>query len=405
MRYPKYWSRVSYRDWYEAENKMWGCLSDKNAICEIDKVTKKVRVLGHYPQRRLAESELSATVIGVYEKIVFVPLAADDIAVYDRTSDELIFIPIRKNHEKRHEIYQEHMKFRRAFVYKDDIFLLGYSYPAILQFNINTLEIRYLTEWVDMIEPYIEKGDNLGYFKEGCSFYGAQVYLPLGCCSGLMKIELEKMQYEYIHINAGTHGFGSLTDHNGTFYMTGRSGKEREVIIWNKYSKSIRKIQIPVAYYYAPIVYNENVFLFSFNGSGVIQLKEDSDSFKEYKFPEAFVSEKNTLDLHVITVKCSGKKLVFQMGGSRKWYEVDLDSKIINESVYCLENEQFLSQSWSEYCDVKIKQLLKEKICTEILPMEEYLTRIANMENKNDIQKKHSDTNGSFIWSYLKMLG
>ena len=54
MRYPKYWSRVSYRDWYEAENKMWGCLSDKNAICEIDKVTKKVRVLSHYPQRRLA---------------------------------------------------------------------------------------------------------------------------------------------------------------------------------------------------------------------------------------------------------------------------------------------------------------------------------------------------------------
>ena len=237
VRYPEYWSRVACRDWYETENKMWMCLSDKNAICEIDKERKEVHILGNYPQNGIAESNLSATVIGISEKIVFLPLAADDIAIYDIANDELTFIPVKKNYEKHHEIYQERMKFRRGFVYKDYVFLLGHSYPAIIQLNINTLEVNYLTEWVDIIEPYIEEGDSLGYFKEGYSLYGTQMYLPLGCCSGLMLFELEQMKFEYIAIQGGTNRFEGLTDINGMFYMTGRNGRESEIIIWNKYTE------------------------------------------------------------------------------------------------------------------------------------------------------------------------
>lgn len=403
MRYPKYWNRMACRDWYEVDDKMWICLSDKNAICEINKMTESVRILGSYPKKGAAAADLFATVLGGSEKIVFVPLAADDIAVYDRTSDDLIFIPVKKNCEKHNEIYRENMKFRRAFAYKDCIFMLGYSYPAIIQLNINTLEISYLTEWIDIIEPYIEKDDNLGYFKEGYSLYGTQIYLPLGCCSGLMKFELEKMQFEYIPIKAGTKGFGSLTDVNGMFYMTGRSGKEQEIIIWNKYTGAIKKIEIPVAYYYAPIVYREKILLFSFNGNRVFVLEKDF-SLTWYKLPESFLSEKNPLDIKIMTVKCMDNILKFQAGGNRKWYEMDLEKHVISESVYYIENEEFLSRSWNEYCELKVKQMQKEKITAEILPIEEYLIQIVNKKIGNHIQENRLGANGNRIWDYLKIL-
>lgn len=404
MRYPKYWSRVACRDWYETENKMWTCLSDKNAICEIDKDTKKARILGNYPQKRISEPNLSATVIGISEKIVFVPQTADDIAVYDRENDALIFIPVKPNHETYHEVYQEGMKFRRAFAYKNYVYLLGYSYPAIIQLNIDTLETNYLTDWIDIIEPFIEKGDNLGYFKEGYSFYGTQIYLPLGCCSGLMLFDLEDLKFKYIPVQGGTKGFGSLTDVDGTFYMTGRSGREHEIIIWNKYTESIRKIQIPVTYYYAPVVFNGKIFLFSFHGSSVLQLEEKSDSFKEYKLPEPFSWEKNVLDTRIMQVKHSGTGLKLQMGWSRKWYEVDCNTDVIVESIYNMEDESFLSQSWMEYCTRKVKETRKEEVTMETLPIGEYLMRMGDMEGCNDLQEKKIEACGNVIWSYLKTL-
>ena len=403
VKYPEYWRRAACRDWYEADHKMWMCLSDKNAICEIDKTTKKVRVLGCYPQKEISKSDLSAVVIGNSAKIVFVPLSADDIAVYDRTEDKLIFIPVKKNYEKHREIYQENMKFRRAFAYGDYVFLLGYSYPAIIQLNINTLETNYLTEWISIIEPYIEEGDSLGYFKEGYSLSGSEIYLPLGCCGGLLRFELEKTQFEYIPIKAETKGFGSLTDVNGTYYMTGRSGKEHELIVWNQYTGSVKKIEIPAVYYYAPIVYNDKILLFSFNGDRVIVFK-DTFSFMEYKLPESFLYEKNALDIKIMAVKRLGKLLKFQTGGNRKWHEFDPDTNAVVESEYRIEDDQFLSQSWNEYCDIKMKEMLKERIITETLPTEQYLMQIVNMWTDHYIQKNQRNANGDLIWDYLKTL-
>lgn len=404
VRYPEYWSRVACRDWYETENKMWMCLSDKNAICEIDKERKEVHILGNYPQNGIAESNLSATVIGISEKIVFLPLAADDIAIYDIANDELTFIPVKKNYEKHHEIYQERMKFRRGFVYKDYVFLLGHSYPAIIQLNINTLEVNYLTEWVDIIEPYIEEGDSLGYFKEGYSLYGTQMYLPLGCCSGLMLFELEQMKFEYIAIQGGTNRFEGLTDINGMFYMTGRNGRESEIIIWNKYTESIRKIRIPIGYYYAPIVYNSKIFLFSFSGSSVIELETNPNSFKEHKLPESFFQENSAPDIRILAIKPYEKILKILAGWCRIWYEFDWKTNGIVESIYRIEDKQFLSQSWAEYCDGQFKEMLKGKVILETVPIKEYLMWVDTIKNCDYLQKAKLDTNGKVIWDYLKML-
>lgn len=57
MAYPKGWEKVSCYDWCEDENKIWLCLRDKNAICEIDEESGETKIFGSFPHNGLGEGD------------------------------------------------------------------------------------------------------------------------------------------------------------------------------------------------------------------------------------------------------------------------------------------------------------------------------------------------------------
>ena len=94
MGYSKTWGKVTCNDWCEDEKRIWLSLDNKNAICEIDKNSKNVKILGCFPHNGLGEVDLSLSVKKCGNYVVFCPFKAKDIGIVNVSTGELEFIDV-----------------------------------------------------------------------------------------------------------------------------------------------------------------------------------------------------------------------------------------------------------------------------------------------------------------------
>lgn len=63
---------------------------------------------------------------------------------------------------------------------------MEYSYPATIRINLESLEVTYLTNWIEEVEKNIENGNNRGYFGDGSIMMGESALIPISCISAVL---------------------------------------------------------------------------------------------------------------------------------------------------------------------------------------------------------------------------
>ena len=155
MVYPADWENVTCHDWQEEERKIWLCLENKNAICEIAKNNNSVTVLGSFPHNGLADRDLS--------------LAVGKL-------------------EKHNYMWDGIEKFYRMFLYNNCAYFFGIRYPAILELNLATNELTLFDEWLEKLEKH--KCKEAVFFTDGYARKEDIIFLPIGRCNGVLKVNL-----------------------------------------------------------------------------------------------------------------------------------------------------------------------------------------------------------------------
>ncbi len=157
------------------------------------------------------------------EKLFFIPMSADSMAVYDMVTGnvECIDIPFPKEYiGKTH--YNEIYKFARCRIFEDEMYIFPYTFPAIIKMNPESYEMEYYSDWVDTIEEEIEVREEV-YFRD-CFVKEDVVYMASCCSNTVLEFDV-KTKKSIVHV-VGEKPFSTITWMDDWFYLSSKQGNE-----------------------------------------------------------------------------------------------------------------------------------------------------------------------------------
>ncbi len=363
MDYPKDWGKVACYDWCENNNKIWLCLENKNAICEIDKKSKNTKILGSFPHNGLGERELSLSVKKSGDYVVFCPFKANDIAVLNVFTEELEFIDL----SVFLDTYTGIKKFYRMASYKNYIYFLGIKYSAIMRLDLNTKKVDFFNEWLDEVEKHMCKDAVL--FTDGYAQKGAEIYLPIGKCSGILKINLDTMEWKYKEVIPNVCGILGMTQNEELVWFTEYDVNAKKFFQWNLNNNKITQIDLPCQdAFYAPLYYKNSLLFFQNYGKKSYRYEIESEKWEDITnvVPEL----KNSSDK-----KVRAEEIDYFSNNRKKFYHWNYKMNMVSHDEFRIEEKDFLNDSWTDYCRRFKKEILIEGSSLSIKDYIEIISR------------------------------
>lgn len=356
MSYPKDWEKVTCNDWWEDERKIWLCLENKNAICEIDKRNKGVKILGSFPHNGLGENDLSLSVKKVGDYIVFCPFNANDIAALNILTGELNFIDVLQFLNKHNYESTGIEKFYRMISYGNYIYFLGIRYPVIMRLDMITKRIELFDEWIEEIEK--NKCKNAVSFTDGFAQKGNEIYLPIGKCSGVLKVDLDTIEWEYIKLVPEVQGILGMAQEKELVWFTECNVGAKKFFQWNLDNNEIIPIDLPCQdAFYTPLYYKKSLFFFQNFGKKNYRYEVESGKWEDVTnvVPKLDrVSRKKIVDGEI---NCFSNK-------DAKLYHWNYKTRMVRYDEFQIEEKEFLENSWMD-CRERSKKEIKAHIINE----------------------------------------
>lgn len=364
MKYPKDWEKVTCYDWYEDEEKMWLSLGNKNAICEINKNNKNVKILGYFPHNGLGENDLSLSVKKSGNYIIFCPFKAKDIGIFNVSTEKLEFIDVSFLLDRSGGIEL----FYRMILYKKYVFFLGIKCPVIMRLNLVTREINLFDSWSEKIEKY--KCNNGIYFTDGYAHKGNEIYLPIGKCSGVLKINLDTMEWDYIEFNISVCGILGMVQNENLIWITEYDSRTSCFFQWDLDSGRMIKIELPYqGVSYAPLYYKKSLFLFGNSEQGNYQYNLETKKWENIK--------SKTFDMEYFSPKkVRGEKINYFSNKTKRFYHWNPQTNVTDYDEYQIMETKFLENSWIDYCKQCRQELRKHTVVEGKITINDYINII-----------------------------
>ena len=367
--------RLFFSDFVERDGKIYGCSCNMNMICEIDTVTKMARRLYSFDTAKCISNALVARVLDCDGRIIFTPLNANKIILYNYQNSTITEVMLRENTDE--------MLFVEACedYYNQCVFLFGYEYPAILKLDIITSLFEFIPIRNDDHPDigYERQGVNGFYFGRGCLLNKKKFFLVSGKNKTICCFDTEKCSPEYIMINNGFKNYRTISMYNDSILLTSRK-REKSIILLDLNTLAERRLNTSyMALWHTPIVYRNDIYLFPENaGSHILQITGENYECHVFSELDKLLAGYSNYNSGVISVKLYGDKVIFIREADKCWITYDFISNTVEEAYYEIQDEDFYKRYESERFDEVYKDmsLRKEFFDERILPLEEYIKRI-----------------------------
>ena len=278
------------------------------------------------------------------------------------SSDTLEQIPIQFVIHKHRVAYNPSHKFCYGYHYNNSIVISPLTYPAFLQYDINTKEISYHEEWVDKIEQLMGEVYSNYYLGDGFVRLNDSLYFPLACYGGLLTINLKTMSFGLKTLACPMDCYEGIAYENDVVYLTGRKECEHFLIIWKYGTDEIERIKIPFEgcnewiSFLRPLIFNNKVYILPFHadhcyvvmlGSREVRIENNIDDIMG-------VNDRSQDYIQILNYKIRNNNLIFQTKWDYKWHELNLVTGDHIRYFIRLEDEMYWKRYHYEKC---IKQL------------------------------------------------
>lgn len=374
-KYNEIYARPVAMNMVEAEGKAWMALVNRNGICEIDIAAKQGRIRKVFDEEPLTGEYLYCHTAKVGNCLFFSPGLARKIAIYDLEGNSVSYLPLKPVNGKCKEDQRE-AKFWNIICHGTDVYLLGYSYPAIVKIDTRTMEITYITDWVEEVEMYVAEGDDGGYFSDGHVARGETVLLPLGCMRGVLLLDFETDTTQLIKLDISMKGVGGISSADGeNVWMVGKGDVTNRVICWNRQTGRIQESILEnieehiIDPFYAPVCIDSKVILMPLSVLSAPHIYE-FDLFTG-KVQERNMLERPFRDLAysmfpqwwTTGVRLKGDWLSFMTCDDLAWHECNVKTGETRHYFVSLEEdmdtEQYLEAFFAEMKETR--QMISEK--------------------------------------------
>lgn len=201
-----------------------------NAIVTVDRKTGAQRIWGGLPEEPLFSSLLVSRIISWRNKIVFVPMNAKKIWIYDTDGGTWEGLPIQNPSLKG--------KFFQAVLHGERLYLIGCRYPSIVCLNLETNSLQYLNGVMKEIDR-ASHGRGIHYFRNSYVKKGEQLYMPSHKSDYLLELNLSTQKYRLIQMGEGHLSYAGIAWSRESFWLFPSAGDT--FFIWDGEGNAIKK--------------------------------------------------------------------------------------------------------------------------------------------------------------------
>lgn len=405
-KYSEIYARAAALDMAEDSGRIWMSLLNRNGICEVDKETGHARLVKIFEGEELYKECLYWRVKKVGQYLIFAPGVAEKIAIYDTLQDSLSYIPLRTAGGNCRQ-NQSEIKFCSMFRHGTDVYLLGYSYPAIVRINVKTMETTYITDWVEEVDAGIKEGDSDGYFSYGYAVSGDHVLFPMGCISAVLQLDLKTVNTKVIRLKTSMKGIGGLFSQDGDcVWMVGRGKGTNRVVCWDRLKGQIKEfeadgvedIQGPQSQmFYEPVCVGDKMLLLPFSAAcdSIYEMCVDTGEIKKSKIMENSL-KKIEIGLwpwcRIMAPVVQGNLLTFITGNDFCWHVHNVATGESRHYYVLLDNEK--QQEEYFHAVFSGQRNLGGTLLEVKMPLQYFIDEVSGMNGRNTYGKGNNDVAG-----------
>jgi len=197
----------------------------------INNVTDFLITIKEYPKDAI---RLFGSVIKSGNYLIFAPLSANEILIYDVETNEYELIPIKK----RNDYKGDSAKFYATTSLDGKVYLFPSHYPAIVQLDLKTRNIKYYSDWLEKLTDYTEKGND--YFRQSVCCRNNKIIAPFCYSDDLLLFDVDDCSSQIIHIETdrtSLQGFSGIVDDGNDIWLSSMFGSE--LYRWNYKSDQV----------------------------------------------------------------------------------------------------------------------------------------------------------------------
>lgn len=211
------------------DDKFWFVDMRENALYYWEQET--VHFVGQFIEE---EGERLFSDVKLYgNKLIFVPLLANKIALYDLKEEQFSYIALQ------FERSTEHGLFSFSVIWKDYMYMFPLHYFGVMKLNLQNGDMKLVDEFgiesKDVCDEFCAP-----YFRDEYCQVEDKLYIPFMSNDALLEFDLSNDTGRIINLGLG-RGFTSIARNEDDFWLCSRkrSGEEAVVVRWNRLSNII----------------------------------------------------------------------------------------------------------------------------------------------------------------------
>ena len=348
---------LTFEALYDDGDCFWFSSFDYNALFQMDKTGRGVRLAGSFPGEAFIQPRAYVSMIKCNEKFYFAPFSAGEIAEYD--PQNRAFRKLAENFPLKDTGRKwDSSRFFRAAAVGEKVYFLPCDYPGILCYDTEKDILRCFDDWVDEVEAL--RASEWGYFAE-YEVYKDRLILPCVCADAVVVFDtaLETSRVIPMPKTGYSCKYCGICRAGDSYFLAAADGS-----VWkrNEDMEEEACIRLPAAgidemEYYPVRCTGEWIWLFPFRSGKGMRIHAMTGQVEE----ETWLNDEREYEgEHFNFPACAvdGKKLYAVTGNSRRFIKYDPLSREKQETKLFLperdrrileekKREAFITQSYS----------------------------------------------------------
>lgn len=244
------------------DNEIWFSNAEMNGLYKKELNKENAEFVSFFPNEGIWQKLLHGSIIHYENKLVFTPLLADTISVYDLGDRSFYSYKI----DWLKEGLSEKVSFIWSVLYGKYVYMFGNYQPCILKFDIESGKYNCVNGWFDRFQRFGYRKERELFSERGIKVE-EKLYLFTKQNNILMEFDLKSERFHFHSVGNENDRFISGEYNNGNFWLISMQG---EILEWNQVEGVIKRIPVTLdSDYYRSIRYKRYVFFLP-SGNGKI---------------------------------------------------------------------------------------------------------------------------------------
>ncbi|QDR81958.1 hypothetical protein [Sporomusa termitida] len=223
-------NHLAFENLYDDGEFFWFTAYEFNGLFKMEKRTWKAEYMGSFPGEKMEGKRLYTSISSYNEKLYFSPYTANEIAVYDKQNKTFEKFNFNKPKGEKASLYCEDYKFSSVVEFKERVFFLPCSYPAIIQLEPTTGHLEYYSEWMGAIRKLQNSIEDSYFWKPVIT--GTHAIIPSANANAVLDFDMETGVSTVLEVGKKDYNYFSACFDGKDYWLASRC--YTPIIRWDK---------------------------------------------------------------------------------------------------------------------------------------------------------------------------